>query len=589
MHYFPILVSYYYQLKIRILLVRGIYMKFSKKMLQITLLGALMGAGTPAKADNNQSYRDLIASYLYFVSTDAQLAYNQKEQAAYDQITAGSHPSAKETYLALNADKDKPFAMSIGCAMSQTEVVNNTLHPDNVRKYLQAGMQKAESVASWFKSYNPGERAYNWLTKERNWYAINSLKPVSCSDCHQVTNPQTLSPETDADTIANALKIAANNYQAQELELNQCPHCLSPEVTQQPKVTPKFTQAHQNTMVKQAKWLGLLDQIGLGGGKNPAYRISVEMVDTLNDEGKVDPAKVKKQASFLQRFVNPMLFMQHYTKARGNQFENKEDIAEFADYCAQVAQANPQVTHICPISQVLAMALRTIRQGNLPPFTCGVSGDEFMQNLADAQTEACKAIKGVRPDVDTMISHQYKPFKPLHTASHPAWALEKLVCSIAHKMYNQKFINLFKDRQDSFDALALSVYPALYFDKWAPSGSNTAGKLDPKAALESIIEMHKAFPTKDIYIVETGCSTTDPARKKEFIDMTLHACKLARELGAPVKGCYFWGHTNDKEYYFEWNERQGANNFGPFDTLDPNDPYGSVNAAGNYMQEILSQ
>lgn len=563
-------------------------MKKMKNALWALLFGLNALHSTQVQA--KPSYRDMIAPYLFFVQSEEQKAYSAAEQQAYQAVQARPYPSAKDTYKSLNKNPNDRFAVSFGTAMSQTEVTNNTMHPDNMRQYIQAGIQRAAAAKEWFfKKTTPGQKAYEWLHKERNWYALNAAKPVHCNSCQATTNPARLSSKHDGQTIDNALHILANNQQASELELNQCPQCQSNDVVQQTKQIPQFTAAHQDAMVAQAKHLGVFDQYGVQNGDRPNYRLSVEMANIVDDTGKVIPAKLDKQANFLQRFGNLMAFGQHYSKTKPNQFENKQDIEDFANYSAELIKANPNITHYCPISQVIAMGIRTARQYSLPPFTSNMDHNQLLQNLAEAQTASCKAVKKTNPDITTMLSHQYKPFRKTHTFNEnkKKWLQETIACFAANKIYNKPIKDLFQNKQNSFDALALSLYPAMYFNGFEPSGGNCSGTIDPTAALESIMRMHKDFPKKDIYIVETGCNTEDPAKKKEFIDMTLHACKLARDLGAPVKGCYFWAHTNDRDFYTEWNNEPGTSNFSPYDKLDPANPCGSINAGGDYLREIL--
>ncbi len=562
-------------------------MKNIRKLLWITLLG-LSGLDISAKEPvKTQTYRNLIASYLYFVNTDEQLAYNAKGASAYQSMMQRPYPKAQDTYNELNNDPNDRFALSYGTAMSQAKVTNNSVLPERVRHSMQKAMQKAMNARNWLKQITPEQKAHDWLShKDRYWYALRAAKPVACQSCHVTTNPETFSGDMDSDLMHQTLNIMSNNNKNTELELNACPHCHSNDVVQLAKQTPEFGKDHQDAMVAQAEHLGVFDQFGVQDGTRPTYRLSVEQADAVDADGKVDPAKLEEQSSFWQRFKNPMLFMQHYAKYKDNQFENPEDAQEFADYCAQVIEANPNVTHACPISQPMALAFRSGSRQSLPPFGCADQA-QYLKNIVQAQILAATAMKKANPKLTTMLSHQYKPFKASHAKTTFAGMKERIAKFFAHKMYNQKFINEFKEKQDSFDALALSVYPALYFNGFEPKGDNCSGKLDPEAALESIMQMHKAFPNKPIYIVETGCSSQDPAVKQEFVDMTLHACKLARDLGAPVKGCYFWGHVNDKDRYLEWNSQPGSTHFAPYDKLDTINPIRSINSFGNYLRHTL--
>lgn len=538
---------------------------------------------------SNQYAGSLVAPL--FIKTKADLAQEEKQQQdqhelqAYAKVTQRPFPSAKTTYRKLNQDSQDPFACSVGAALSQTHVTNNTMHPDNLKHSLLVGARKAAEHKGWI-SHNPEDLAYQWL-KERQWYAMRALNPIHCNECDKTTDPSKIRKDNEL-FIDLILEDLASNYHARELNIRKCPHCASHKVQQLPKINSEFSDEHRAAMSAQVKHLGALEQVGVQSGQRPTYRLSLEMADSLDEYGHLDESKIVAEATWLQDFGNPMLFMHHYAKVFAHQFERSANIAEFANYCALVVKHNPHVTHVCPISQPIAFVNRTARQKDLPPFDCTISKSQLTDNVATAQLQACKAMKAVNPHIKTMVSHQFKDFRPYHSSTHPLYYLEKGICKIADMLYNQGFINTFKKQEKYFDALALSLYPTLYFNKITPMADcNCSGQIDPQAALKSIIEMHKAFPTKEIYIVETGCNTPDPKTKKEFIDMTLHVCSIARELGIPVKGCYFWTQTNDPEYYLEWNSDPGSTHFGFFDRLDPQNPNGSINESGRYLKEIL--
>jgi beta-glucosidase/6-phospho-beta-glucosidase/beta-galactosidase len=226
----------------------------------------------------------------------------------------------------------------------------------------------------------------------------------------------------------------------------------------------------------------------------------------------------------------------------------------------------------------------------LPPFVCSISQREYLNNINQAQVLACKKMKEINPNLKVLISHQWKPMKPYHSMLSPWYGLETLVCYVADRMYNGDFVRILTPHQNDFDGIALSVYPAFYFNGWKLENgieANHSGKISEQDALDTIMQTHQAFPNKDIYIIEAGCNTKDPERKKEFIDMMLRVCKITRDRGVKIKGLYFWGHTNDPEFYSEWNLQPGSTNFAPFETLNPEYPCNSINAAGLYLQEIV--
>ena len=525
----------------------------------------------------------------YFKPTEEQAAQTEREQEATLQAKTRPFPVGKTSYQKLQNPND-PFAVSLGSTMSQTEVSDNSMHPDRVRNSLQEGMYQEACRQPRLSKHKPEEQAYSWL-KARQWYALRSLNPVQCKDCNESSNPEELQA-ADSHLIEAMLRSLANNYHSRLFRLTRCPHCSSDNLTHQEKKIPEFTDEHKAAIIKQLENLNIFTQQGVSSQQRPTYRLSLEMASVVDKDGRVDQSKLDAQAQWLQQFHNPMLCMQHYTKLRDNQFEQARDIEEFASYCAAIIKHSPHVTHAFPISQLFGFINRTARQQDLPPFHCSISKEQLTKNIIAAQVAACKAMKAINPNLQTMVSHQFKSFKPQHSFEEhkTSHAIEKAVCAIADRLYNQRFINELKPHEDSFDAIALSIYPALYFDKWKPMADcNTSGKIDPEAALEALIQAHKAFPSKDLYIVETGCNSSDPAVAREFIDMTLHVCNVARlQLNIPVKGCYFWTQTNDPQYYSEWNSPKGSTHFGFFDRLDPQDPTSSINTSGKYLKEILT-
>ena len=343
----------------------------------------------------------------------------------------------------------------------------------------------------------------------------------------------------------------------------------------------EFTQDDEQQLIKQLQILGVYNQPATS--TMPSYRLSLEIADFVDKYGVINQEKLLKQAQFLKDLGNPLTIFHHYANplCKPHLFEKKEDISWFAHICAQLVKECPDLTYVCPISQMMGFGMQVARQKMLPPFSCNIDTDQFLHHIVQAQVAASYAIKKVNPHLKVLISHQWKPMKPAHCIGDPRHALECLICSIADRTYNQKFVQLVKPYIDSFDGIALSLYPALYFDTFTPCGNNCTGILDPQSALEAIIKMHQYFPDKEIHIIETGCNNNDPEIKKQFVDMTLHVCKQARDLGIPVKSCYFWGHTNNP--YFEWNKLPGTSFFGPFENLSID----SINEYGAYLQSIL--
>ncbi|MBP6892557.1 hypothetical protein KBB68_03165 [Candidatus Babeliales bacterium] len=493
---------------------------------------------------------------------------------SFTSIIVGTFPPARQTYEELN--EIEPFVVSFGTAMSQTHHSANTANPDWMSEKLQ-------ELAT--KSPNSLKDLQN---KDHIGYVLRALPEAICSKCGTKVQPTKLDIINDAKLITSLLADASQQRTAQKLTLTQCPECNG-ELIEQSRKKVTLTEAHKQAMIAQINHLGVKNQTACTQYNLPTYRISLEISDALmQNSTEIDPSKIQGQAEFIKQMKNPLLFFHHYANPQAipNLFEKSEHAVWFANCCAEMIKACPNITHVCPISQPVAFSHRVTR-GTLPPFTCNISQAQYLDNINQAQVLACQKMKELNPNLKVLMSHQWKPMKPYHSIFSAWYALEKFICYIANQKYNGDFIRIFTPHQDKFDGIALSVYPALRFNGWIPKGNNYADSFDQQDALDAIIQTHATFPKKDIYIVETGCNTNDPEQKKAFIDMTLHVCKIAREKGANIKGVYFWSHTNDPEFYTEWNLLPGATNFGPFDTLNPQDPCSSVNTAGLYLQEIV--
>ncbi len=482
-------------------------------------------------------------------------------------------PPAKQTYLALNEQEN--FVVSMGISLSQTKPSQNTIHPEFVSQQLQELMKKAKDPIDFLS--NP----------QRIWYVLNKFKTINCQNCHRKLSAQEI--HNNQSALQKMLTNIASQRDAQVLTVTQCPICSSCDIAVELEEKPVFTQEHQQTLTTQINFLGLKNQ--LAAQNLPPYRLSLEASDVMKPNSiELDFDKIHQQAAWLKQLGNPFTFFHHYSNPQTipNLFEENWHTEWFANYCAEIVKASPELKYFCPISQPIAYAFRLAQQNNIPPFFSRLSATELFKNVIKAHIAAHDAIKTINPQAEIFISHQYKPFIPMHNSSlDPRYYLEKFICSIASKMYNDAFIDELKKHKNKFDGLALSVYPPVTFNMWQAIGDNCSGKIDEKHSLECIMKMHEAFPSKKIFIVETGCNHPDPKVRKNFIDMTLSICLQAKKLGANVCGVYFWGQTNDPDFYLEWNNPQGSCHFGFFDKLDVQSPTSSVNDAGLYLKEIL--
>lgn len=493
-------------------------------------------------------------------------------------LFAAQFPSAIDTYAELN--QAEPFVLSCGISISQTGDHDNTANPLFLKKRLQELM--AQEIVL-------GKDPRTFLRhKDHIGYVLRALQPVTCQKCHKSIDSIKLNTTTDKELISKLLDEAVQS----KLTLKTCPYCTG-QLIEQPRPNIKFTPAHRQAMMAQINHLGVKSQAACTKHKLPTYRISLELTDALSPNSlNFDAEKLDEQAQFITALDNPLLFFHHYTNPTKApfMFENEEDEQLLVTFCEEMIKRCPQITHVCPISQPLGFFSRVTR-GSLPPFECSsknIDQNKYLQNIIHAQVAAGKAMKAINPNIKILVSHQWKPMHPLHGMLSPWYALESMCSWMANYLYNGRFVRMMQPHQDTFDGIALSIYPALTFDKITPVGENTAATFSADDALEAIMSMHKAFPTKDIYIVETGCNSDDAQTKKDFIDMTLHVCKIARSKGVKIPVVYLWGQTNDEDYYMEWNKLPGSTYFGPFDKLNPTNPCDSINAAGRYVKEILS-
>ena len=495
---------------------------------------------------------------------------------AYAPIKA-PFPSAIDTYSTLNQDPANPFVISYGTSMSQARKDSaNTANSRYIRSQLQKIAQKQSNPKIWLSHSN------------HIWYVLNALPIVICNHCNTQINPKTLTLQRDCQIIDDIINDISSQKSAKQLTMAQCPTCKHKnDLTELPSTTKPFTDKHKHAMTNQFHALNILSQPGCK--TLPVYRLSVEASDVLQDgTTNIDPKKLHDQAQFLASFGgNLVVFGHHYSNPQviPNLFEKSAHIPWFANYCAQVVQSCPRITHFCPISQPIAFSFHLARSQDLPPFICSINQKDYLANMTQAHVAACIAIKKVNPNIQVLVCHQWKPMRAMHTDIRSL--LESFICSVADKKYNGEFVKQMKPYEKYFDGIALSIYPPVTFNLFWPQGTNCSDILDADAALEAIVQTHKHFPTKDIYVTETGCNTTNPEKKRQFIDMMLHVCLLARNKGIPVKGIYFWAHTNDPDFYSEWNAAPGSTHFAPFDKLDTENPANSINASGTYIQEIL--
>lgn len=491
-----------------------------------------------------------------------------------DLWDSSSCPSGKEAYQYLMSDDKIPFALSIGTSLSQTHISENTMHPTLVRKEMLKVAQELGKEEGW-----------KWLKdQKRVWYLLRSMPQYNCScgfkDVSSLNKYQ--------KTVA-VYDIIRGFMHANDLEITYCPVCQERLKTQQ-EHQDLFTVEMQDKMVALVKELIKDEKIE---SQIPNARLSIELSDVLKSGTiEIDEQKLDNLVAFINKIGNPMIFFHHYANpmAIPHLFEEEKHLKWFADVCGKIIEKLPHITHVCPISQPTGFMFRVIRNQDLPPFRYNVDQQALLNNMMKASALAADAMKEIRkknssaPQLKVLVSHQWKIMSPKHNYYDPRYAVESLVTTIADSMYNGKFVSSVTQYINKFDGIALSVYPAMEFDMWKPDGSNIVGKVDYQGSLGAVVQTGKAFPDKDIYIVEAGCNTADAQTKKEYIDMMLCVCMRARQAGIPVKSLYFWAITNHPDFYTEWNTAKGTTHFAPFDDIEID----SINQGGKYIQEIIS-
>lgn len=483
-------------------------------------------------------------------------------------------PSGPKHYQELN--QSAPFALSVGFSMSQTHQTANTVHPEYARQAIVAEALKAQDPILWLKQHQE--------------HLLKYLPIYECPNCGYQLNPQKINIDSDQEIINGIIHTIAQNLNHAKLTLvKSCPLCHQQNLAACPETEIIFTENHQRALTKQIDYLGVCNQAACTIHHLPTCRISIEAADILqNGTFNIDLEKLKKQNEFLQTLRSPLVFFHHYANPQSmpKLFETEESIEWFVNYCATVIESNASIQYVCPISQPVGFSFH-LNRATLPPFTCSVDQTKHLNIIKQAQIAAARKIKTINPNIKILISHQWKHFKTTHGPLHPLYYLEYVCSFIANRMYNHTFITMLQDCQNDFDGIALSIYPGISFNGIKPEGNNCAAYFNEDDAYQSIIATHKAFPNKEIFIVETGCNTQDPEQKKAFIDMTLRVCKRAREQNIKIPGVYLWGITNDPGFYSEWGHQSGKTHFGPYDQLDPNNPCDSINASGLYLKEIL--
>lgn len=501
----------------------------------------------------------------------------------FDQIKAGkmNYQPANVSYQRLNSG-GKRFNVGPGIGMPQT--VYNTAptiyNPDDM-KYLLYHMLKDMKDSEQF----------TWL-KSQEWYALTCLPVITCQNpaCSKTINFDTIK-DLEYKQINLMLQNMINTIGTPEdlgyITVTKCPYCGG-KIKLTPQQYKELTPAKQKDLAVEFLQLGVAKQFA-GTQQLPTCRVSIDLGTILQDGTTyIDYDKLKELAQFIANLINPLLFIHHYANPAmmPNLFEHESDIAWFANICAEVARACPNVTHICPISQPMGM-IEKVSRGMQPPYrlTKGITKAQYSKNIVDAQVQASVEIKRVRPEVKVLLSHQFKQLIPAHYPVTYKYASEFLFTRAGDYVYNQGFIKAFKPYEQYFDGIALSVYPAAIVDTWGVhSNVNLSGMIDPHAALDAVVRTNSAFPDKDIYIVEAGCNSDNPSEKQQYVDMVLHVCDIASYMQIPVKTCFFWSLTDDMNFYREWNQRPGSTYFGFYRTIDPV----TIKPEGRYLQQVIS-
>ena len=215
-------------------------------------------------------------------------------------IAKETFPQGKDTYQALNADKNNPFVISFGTSMSQTHQTSNTVNPDHIRSMLHAIAQEQTDPQSWLES------------KDRIWYVLKSLPKVRCSKCGTIFNPSNVNPAKNKRLIKLLIKDIATNTTADKLSMRRCLKCsCQGSLTELPKESTGLTPAHLQAMIEQIQYLNINKQVGCTC--LPNYRISLEACDILKDGSTtIDQNKLQAQAQWLKEIGNPMIFLHHY-------------------------------------------------------------------------------------------------------------------------------------------------------------------------------------------------------------------------------------------------------------------------------------
>lgn len=499
----------------------------------------------------------------------SELKKKQKSKTAY-QPAATSLKNIKQK-------KNFTIGPSFGLPQTQYHTAATCYNPNNIRALLHTEAKKQK-------------KPYQWLCKQR-WYVISSLPDMTCHSCKKKVNFLNCKdlPKSAQDNLL--LNVTSNlfNPDLHEITITECPYCQSNNIKTSKHQYKELNKHRKNAINKQLKHL-LIDKQHTSD-KTPVSRVSVEIADLLHPgTDHINQAKLKELASFIKECGNPILFIHHSTNPASKTylFDHPDDAEWFANISAQIAEACTTVTHVCPMNQPLAVALRVPR-GHQPPFKSSLHHKEFVNAVEKAHLLAAQAVKRVRPDIKVLISHQWKLFYPQHSGKNWQYIIEKLGCKIAHRIYNKRFIQMCNKHKDVIDGIALSTYPRIYCNKATVVGDNCTGILDPESVLYSLYNVHKSFPDKDIYLVETGCNTTNQEVKKAFIDMTLHVCNIAHDMNIPIKTCLFWGLNDDPYFYREWNKAPGSTHFGFYKDLNIKNPTLSITPYGAYLRETIQK
>ncbi|NPA96162.1 MAG: glycoside hydrolase family 1 protein [Crenarchaeota archaeon] len=306
-----------------------------------------------------------------------------------------------------------------------------------------------------------------------------------------------------------------------------------------------------------------------------AYRFSVEWSRLFPQPKRIDYGALQRYheiLALLRRYgIEPVITIHHFTNpiwfARLGGWRKSENIEHFARYVELLADEFRDVRLWITINEPNVYAFMGFIQGSWPPGERNPKlADAVLRNLAEAHARAYEILRG-RGAVG--IAQNMMWFVPRSSSRLDSRAKERV-----EEIWNWGFLKgvisgelrgfagRYRVRESGLDFIGVNYYTALKVGhSWnplrmflsieplqSPARSTMGYYIHPRGIKEVVAETHRIFG-KEIYITENGFAVESDDLRSRAIVEHLYCLLKAMELGARVKGYFYWSLLDN----FEWD------------------------------------